>query len=55
MASGRAPSISAFIAAALTEQRRFDEEADLLAELEAEGGVPTQEDRDWARRALGIQ
>ncbi len=54
VAEGRAPSVSAFIAGALEEQSRYGGLADLLAEMAAEAGPPTERDRDWARRALGL-
>lgn len=51
---GRAPSVSAFIAEALEEQSRYGRLAELLAEMAAEAGAPTEPDRDWARQALGL-
>lgn len=52
---GRAPSVSAFVAAALNEHSRYGQLADLLSEMSAEAGAPTQGDRDWARHALGLR
>lgn len=54
VAEGGSPSVSAFIADALEEQSRYGELADLLAEMAAETGAPTQHDRAWARKALGL-
>ncbi len=51
---GRAPSVSAFVAEALQEHSRYGQLADLLAEMAADAGAPTPRDRDWARRALGL-
>lgn len=55
VAEGRSTSVSAFIADAIEEHGRYGELADLLAEMAAEAGAPTEEDRAWARRALGLQ
>lgn len=55
VAQGRAASVSAFIAAALEQRGRYVELADLLAEMAAEAGSPTEEDRLWARQALGLE
>lgn len=54
VAEGRAPSVSALIADALAEQSRYGWLADLLAQMAAEAGVPTERDRDWARQVLGL-
>ncbi len=54
VAEGRAASVSAFIAGAIEEHGRYDDLADLLAEMAAEAGPPTQQDRTWARHALGL-
>jgi len=51
---GRAPSVSAFVAEALREHSRYGQLADLLAEMAGDAGGPTPRDRDWARRALGL-
>jgi hypothetical protein len=48
------PSVSSFVAQALEEQGRYGRLADLLAEMAAEAGTPTEGDRVWARRALGL-
>jgi Arc/MetJ-type ribon-helix-helix transcriptional regulator len=54
VAAGRAASVSAYVASSMREQRRHEELAELLADMAAEGGAPTQEDRSWARQALGL-
>ncbi len=54
VAQGRARSVSAFIAEAIQEHGRYDDLADLLAEMAAEAGPPTEQDRIWARKALGV-
>ena len=55
VAEGRAPSVSAYVASALAEKAGYDELAALLAEMAAEAGAPSDEDRVWARRALGLE
>lgn len=54
VAEGRAASVSGYVAEALGEKARHDTLADLLAEMQAEAGAPTAEDRAWARAALGL-
>lgn len=51
---GEAESVSAFVAAAIKEHARYSDLSELLTEMTAEGGTPTQEDRAWARNALGL-
>lgn len=60
VAEGRAASVSAYVAHALTET--YGDTAGgkrpllkLLDELEAEYGPPSEEDRHWARVALGLE
>ena len=50
----RAASVSAYIAGALAERAGYDQLAALLADMAAESGPPSEEDRVWARRALGL-
>jgi Arc/MetJ-type ribon-helix-helix transcriptional regulator len=52
VADGRAASVSAFVAEAISAQRRYDDLAQLLAEMAGDAGPPTAEDRAWARDAL---
>jgi hypothetical protein len=52
---GRAPSVSAYVAAALEEKVKLDELAALLSEMLAESGGPlTAAERRVADRALGV-
>jgi antitoxin ParD1/3/4 len=51
---GRAPSVSAYVAEALSQRQRADTLAALLEELVAEHGEPSPADYDWAMRALGL-
>lgn len=55
VAEGRAASVSAYIAEALADHGRYGELSQLLAEMAAEQGPPSEEDRGWARRALGLE
>jgi Arc/MetJ-type ribon-helix-helix transcriptional regulator len=54
VADGQAASVSAFVSEAIREHGRYANLSQLLAEMAAEGGMPTPEDRIWARQALGI-
>jgi Arc/MetJ-type ribon-helix-helix transcriptional regulator len=54
VAAGQAASVSAFIAQTIVEHGRHADLADLLAEMATERGTPTQDDRAWARHALGL-
>ena len=51
---GRAASVSAYVAAALSETARTRSITALVADMRAEDGEPSQEDYEWARRALGL-
>ena len=51
---GRANSLSGYIASTLAERQDYEDLAELLAEMAAESGAPSDEDRRWARRALGV-
>jgi Arc/MetJ-type ribon-helix-helix transcriptional regulator len=52
---GRAPSVSAYVAAALEEKAKLDELSALLDEMLAESGGPlTPAERRAADRALGV-
>ena len=51
---GESPSVSAFIADTIESQGRHEDLAGLLAEMTAQAGSPTAEDRVWARSALGL-
>jgi Arc/MetJ-type ribon-helix-helix transcriptional regulator len=54
VADGRAASVSAYISQALARRDADEDLADMLAEMNEEYGPPTEADRAWARRALGI-
>lgn len=54
VAEGRSPSVSAYISKALARADADEELAETVAEIYAEAGLPTAEDRAWARRALGL-
>jgi Arc/MetJ-type ribon-helix-helix transcriptional regulator len=54
VAEGRATSVSAYIADSLSERIRHDQITDLLADMAAESGPPSDDDRQWARSALGL-
>jgi Arc/MetJ-type ribon-helix-helix transcriptional regulator len=51
---GRASSLSGYIASTLAAHQDYEDLAALLAEMAAETGGPSDEDRRWARRALGL-
>jgi Arc/MetJ-type ribon-helix-helix transcriptional regulator len=55
VAEGRAVSVSAFISQALTRNDADAELAKTIAEIYADTGQPTEEDRLWARRVLGLE
>ena len=55
VAEGRAASVSAFISQALARRDADEEMAETIAEIYAKSGQPTEEDRLWARRVLGIE
>jgi len=54
VADGRAASVSAFVADAIEEHGRYEQLTVLLSEMAAEAGPPTDDDRKWARRTLGL-
>jgi Arc/MetJ-type ribon-helix-helix transcriptional regulator len=53
--TGRAPSVSAYVAKALARQERADSVAELLGELIEQHGEPSADDYAWARHALGLE
>ncbi len=55
VADGRAPSVSAYVAATLAERQDYEDLAALLTEMAADTGRPSPEDRRWARTALGLK
>jgi hypothetical protein len=54
VAEGRAPSISAWVASAMTERARRESLADVLAGIRTELGPATDEETAWARSVLGL-
>lgn len=54
VAAGRAPSVSAWVAAAMTDRAHRDNLAEVLAEIRAELGPATDEETAWARSVLGL-
>ncbi len=55
VAEGRAPSVSAYVARAIADRLEYDDVAALLETMSAVGGPPTDDDRRWARQALGLE
>jgi Arc/MetJ-type ribon-helix-helix transcriptional regulator len=55
VAEGRAASVSAYISQALEHRTAEEEMAEVIAEIYAETGEPTAEERAWADRVLGIE
>ena len=51
--SGRAPSVSAYVAAAMRSYAHTESLGALLDHLDAELGAPSSDDRAWAKSALG--
>jgi hypothetical protein len=54
VSEGRANSLSGYIAATLAERQGYEDLAALLADMAAETGEPSDDDRRWARHALGL-
>lgn len=54
VAAGRAPSVSAWVASAMSEQADRESLAAVLAEIRAELGPATDEETAWARSVLGL-
>ena len=54
VAAGRAPSASAWVASAMSEQARRESLAAVLAEIRAELGPASDEETAWARSVLGL-
>ncbi len=55
VAEGRAASVSAYVAEALARRDADDDLAEMLAQIYAESGLPSDEDRAWARSVLGLE
>jgi len=54
VAAGQAPSVSAWVAAAMGERARREQLGDVLAEIRADLGPATDEETAWARSVLGL-
>jgi antitoxin ParD1/3/4 len=54
VADGRATSVSAFVADAIEEHGRYEQLTVLLSEMADDAGPPSDDDRVWARQALGL-
>lgn len=52
--AGQTPSISVWVAGAMTERARRERLADVLAEIRTELGPATDEETAWARSVLGL-
>lgn len=53
VAAGRAPSVSAWVASAMSERAQSESLKDVLADIRAELGPPSDEETAWARSVLG--
>lgn len=51
---GESPSVSAYVAETIRRHGQHGDLAALLADMAAETGPPSPEDRAWARAALGL-
>ena len=51
--TGRAASVSAYVASAMSEQREQDTLSQLVSDMIAENGPPTAQDFEWAEAVLG--
>jgi len=54
VASGEASSVSAWVAAAMTDRANRSQLAEVLAEIRSELGPATAEETAWARSVLGL-
>lgn len=54
VAAGRAASVSAWVASAMTERAHRETLQDVLADIRAELGPATDEETAWARSVLGL-
>jgi hypothetical protein len=53
VAAGQAPSVSAWVAAAMTERARREHFRDILTQMRDDLGPATDEETAWARNVLG--
>ncbi|NQU36068.1 MAG: toxin-antitoxin system antitoxin subunit [Actinobacteria bacterium] len=51
--TGRASSVSAYVADAMSEQREQDTLTQLIGDMIAEDGPPSPQDYEWAEAVLG--
>jgi Arc/MetJ-type ribon-helix-helix transcriptional regulator len=54
VAAGKAPSVSSWVDQAMAERAHRESLRDILAEIRAELGPPTEEETAWARSVLGL-
>jgi antitoxin ParD1/3/4 len=54
VASGRAPSVSAYVSQALGEKSRHDRLIEVLDEMDRELGPPSRGAQTWTRQVLGL-
>lgn len=54
VAEGRAASVSAYVSEALGQKTADEHLLEMLEEMKAEYGAPTEEDYAWADRVLGL-
>jgi hypothetical protein len=54
VASGRAASVSAWVASAMAERAGREKLQDILSEIRADLGPATEEEVAWARSVLGL-
>lgn len=54
VAAGRASSVSAWVASAMSEQAHRESLATVLAEIRAELGPASDDETAWARSVLGL-
>ncbi len=52
--AGRAPSVSAWVGAAMEEKAHRETLKELLADMRAEIGPASEEESRWARSVLGL-
>jgi len=54
VAAGSAPSVSAWVAEAMSQRAQRERLKDVLAEIRTEIGPATDEETAWARSVLGL-
>jgi len=52
--AGQATSLSAWVAGAMAQRAQREQLSDVLADIRAELGPPTDEETAWARSVLGL-